>query len=108
MGSLVTQSLPIDVLPKLTRPRVVLVTECEGLAPEEVDVELYYGNLKSLEEVTESHVEPMEVREELGDSIFLYGCALKCEVSGRFGFTVRVSPRGDKRIKSTPRLLTWA
>ena len=37
LGSLVTQSLPIDVLPKLTRPRVVLVTECEGLAPEEVE-----------------------------------------------------------------------
>ena len=37
IGSLVVQSLPIDVLPKLTRPRVVLVTECEGLAPEEVE-----------------------------------------------------------------------
>ena len=32
-GSMVALSLPIDVLPSLTRPRVVLVTECEGLAP---------------------------------------------------------------------------
>jgi starch phosphorylase len=78
------------------------------LAPDEVDVELYFGNLKSLGEVAESHVEPMEVREDLGGGNFLYTCSLKCEVSGRFGFTVRVSPRGDKRIKSTPRLLTWA
>ena len=78
------------------------------LAPDEVDVELYFGNLKSLEEVAESHVEPMEVRKELGDGNYLYACSLKCEVSGRFGFTVRVSPRGDKRIKSTPRFLTWA
>ncbi len=37
MGTIVAQSLPIDVLPSLTRPRVVLVTECEGLAPEEVE-----------------------------------------------------------------------
>lgn len=37
VGSLVAASLPIDVLPNLTRPRVVLVTECEGLAPEEVE-----------------------------------------------------------------------
>lgn len=37
VGSLVAHSLPIDVLPKLTRPRVVLVTECEGMAPEEVE-----------------------------------------------------------------------
>ena len=36
-GSMVARSLPIDVLPSLTRPRVVIVTECEGLAPEEVE-----------------------------------------------------------------------
>ena len=37
IGTLIAQSLPIDVLPSLTRPRVVLVTECEGFAPEEVE-----------------------------------------------------------------------
>ena len=36
-GSLITAELPIDVLPNLTRPRVVLITECQGLAPEEVE-----------------------------------------------------------------------
>ncbi|MEP3478570.1 MAG: efflux RND transporter permease subunit [Fuerstiella sp.] len=37
LGTSVATYLPIDVLPSLTRPRVVLVTECEGLAPEEVE-----------------------------------------------------------------------
>lgn len=36
-GSFVANSLPVDVLPDLTRPRVVLITECHGLAPEEVE-----------------------------------------------------------------------
>jgi len=78
------------------------------LAPDEVDVELYYGNLKSLDELSASHVAPMKVEEDFGSGNFLYGCSLKCDVSGRFGLTVRVSPRGDERIKSTPELLTWA
>ena len=37
VGSVLTVGLPIDVLPNLTRPRVTLVTECAGLAPEEVE-----------------------------------------------------------------------
>jgi Cu/Ag efflux pump CusA len=37
LGSIAVSSLPIDVLPSLTRPRVVIVTECAGLAPEEVE-----------------------------------------------------------------------
>ncbi len=36
-GSIVTQSLPIDVLPDLTRPRVVVMSEAHGYAPEEVE-----------------------------------------------------------------------
>ena len=37
-ANIVIQQLSIDVLPDLTRPRVVLITECPGLAPEEVEL----------------------------------------------------------------------
>ena len=37
VGSVVTVDLPIDVLPDLTRPRVTVITECHGYAPEEVE-----------------------------------------------------------------------
>jgi starch phosphorylase len=78
------------------------------LHPDEVDVELYYGQMKSLEDLADSRVEQMNVLEDRGNSHYLYGSTLTCQSSGRFGFTVRVTPRGDERVKSTPRLLTWA
>ena len=78
------------------------------LRPDEVDVELYYGHLESLEKLSSSRIEPMQVVEEKANGKYLYGCDLNCDVSGRFGFTVRVTPVGDERIKAIPGLLTWA
>ncbi len=79
-----------------------------GLQPEEVDAELYCGNLKTLDELSASHAETMKVLENRDNGHYLYGCILTCHDPGRFGFTARVTPHGDERLKSTPNLITWA
>ena len=36
-GTFLATQLPIDVFPDLDRPRVIIITECPGLATEEVE-----------------------------------------------------------------------
>ena len=78
------------------------------LQPDEVDVELYYGHFKSVDALTTSQSQLMDMQEDRGSGAYLYACEITCEVSGRFGFTARVTPRGDDHIKFTPEFITWA
>ena len=78
------------------------------LRPDEVEVELYYGPYKQLTELTSGETSVMTVSEDLGNGMFVYSCTMTCRDPGRHGFTARVIPRGDERVKFTPRLITWA
>jgi len=70
-------------------------------------VELYYGHVKSFDSLSEGRAEQMSVEKELGAGSYLYACAISCGMSGRFGFTARVTPRADHLIKNTPGFITW-
>jgi starch phosphorylase len=88
--------------------KVSTVVELGELRPDEVDVELYYGSMKSVDSLTASQTKMMDVQEERGNGFYRYTCSVTCDTAGRFGFTARVTPRGDQRIKFIPGLLTWA
>ena len=78
------------------------------LRPDEVSIELYYGPMKTVDTISESHFKEMTVKEEQGNGTYLYTCNITCSASGRYGFTVRAVPRGDDRIKFAPGCITWA
>jgi starch phosphorylase len=78
------------------------------IRPEEVDVELYYGNLIPTDKISSSLTQTMEVEQALENGRYMYACKLVCESAGRFGFTVRVTPKGDDYLKFTPGLISWA
>ncbi len=88
--------------------KVSAVVELGELRPEEVDVELYYGSMKSVDTLTTSRTKMMDVDEERGNGFYRYACSVTCDTAGRYGFTARVTPRGDQRIKFLPGLLSWA
>jgi starch phosphorylase len=88
--------------------RVTARVELGAFHPEEVLVELYYGQVHTIDALSQGQAEPMEMIEELGDGAFLYACTIRCSASGRFGYTARVRPAGDQFLQNTPGLITWA
>jgi len=87
---------------------VTAVVNLGELRPDEVNIELYYGPLKTVDVIAESHYEEMTVKEDQGNGAYLYTCNITCAASGRYGFTVRALPCGDDRIKFAPGRITWA
>ncbi len=87
---------------------VTAVVNLGQLDPDEIEVELYYGNLKTVDSIADSQSEKMTVKENRGNGECLYECTITCGATGRYGFTVRVIPRGDDRIKFASGLITWA
>ena len=83
---------------------VSAVVHLGAVLPEEVDVELYYGRLKRIDELEKGSPLLMAMVESRGDGTYLYRCTVNCTDSGRYGFTVRVVPRADDWIRFTPGL----
>ncbi|MDI6796987.1 MAG: alpha-glucan family phosphorylase, partial [Desulfatibacillaceae bacterium] len=78
------------------------------LKPSEVEVHLYYGLLQSMDTLVTGDIEAMTVEKDHGGGFYTYACTVECKVAGRYGYTARVMPAGDGRIRFAPGLVTWA
>ena len=87
---------------------VTTMVQTGELLPEELNIELYYGKMRHLDRIDEPRVKMMNVKEERSAGTYLYSCNLPCTDSGRYGFTVRVTPNADAWVRYRPELLTWA
>jgi glycogen phosphorylase len=87
---------------------VTTLVQTGQLRPAELNVELYYGKMRHLDRIDEPRVKMMHVKKEHATGNYLYSCQLPCSDSGRYGFTVRVTPNADAWIRFRPELLTWA
>jgi len=79
-----------------------------GIAPEKVSVEVYYGDLDAFGKVVKSNILEMELREKTGDGEYLFQQTVRCERTGRFGLTARVRPKGEEWRGLMPGYIVWA
>ena len=78
------------------------------LKPEDVDVQVYYGTVDPANRVTNPQVLLMELEKEVDGGAYQFKQAICCEQTGRYGFTVRVTPAGETWTAKTPGLIRWA
>jgi starch phosphorylase len=78
------------------------------LLPDEVDVEVYNGRMRSVDTLKGFEICPMKMMEATGPGTYRYFGTVDCRVPGRYGFTVRATPRGDDFLKALPGLIAWS
>ena len=78
------------------------------LSPEDVTVDAYYGPLDQQGDFAERETVPLEVVDSV-DGIYTFRGQIPCRKTGRFGYTVRVTP-SHKRLENRfiMGLVTWA
>ncbi|MBI5843797.1 MAG: alpha-glucan family phosphorylase [Deltaproteobacteria bacterium] len=78
------------------------------LKPDEVEVHLYVGEMKSTDDIIKSFSQTMSVCCIISEGLYEYATTVSCKSAGRYGYTARVMPSGDERLRFTPNLITWA
>ncbi|MBC8181612.1 alpha-glucan family phosphorylase [candidate division KSB1 bacterium] len=65
----------------------------DGLNPDDVNVEIYHGFLNSDNIIENGKIDGMSCSEDNGDNVFTFTGNISCQVSGLYGYTVRIIPK---------------
>ena len=77
------------------------VTLPNGIAKENIEVEVYYGKIKENGVVEKIAVIPMEeYREEDGANTYYYKAKIELTTGGEYGYTFRVMPKNNMILDS--------
>ena len=87
---------------------VIAEIELGDLKPEDVAVELYHGQVNDQDEISNTHIEQMEVQKS-SNGVHVYKGTIVCQYAGRYGFSLRVLP-GHCALthRLLPGLIAWA
>lgn len=80
-----------------------------GLTPDDVKVQLYYGMLDTMGNITDGQAVDMELASENGDSVYTFKTQHTYSTTGNVGFSVRVVPY-HKYLHTSflPHKIEWA
>jgi len=87
---------------------VVAKIRLGSLTPEDVTVEAYYGRLDQNGDFTERETAPLQAVDS-ADGLHTFTGKIPCQKTGRFGYTVRITPTKERlENRFAMGLVTWA
>ena len=79
-----------------------------SLTPEDVTVEAYYGRLDQNGDFAERDTVPLQA-EDSADGLYTFHGQIPCQKTGRFGYTVRITPSKERlENRFAMGLVIWA
>ncbi len=88
--------------------RINATIDCDGIQPDELRVEVYFGTLDSDDNIIAGHSERLQQVEQLKKNIYRFEAVIPCETTGQHGFSVRVMPyHSDIANSFDTGLITW-
>ncbi len=78
------------------------------LTPDEVDIEVFHGQVNSENRIIDGNVEIASEGTALGGGRYRYKYKLVCNQTGRYAFTTRVTPKGTEWDHAMPGFTIWA